>query len=166
MREIWKPIPGTDGWYDVSTHGRVRSWVGRGWHEYYKAKEPRLLKGSLTPQNGLIVTLGKKHFVVKNVVWDVFLGGKRPGYVLAHKNGLRSDCSVENLMFVTRKQLNRVSNRNKRKVVLKANDRGEVLAVYPSLTEAAKKNFLSPHGMQNRIKKKLVVDGIFFCYDE
>lgn len=65
MREIWKPVPGTDGWYDVSTHGQVRSWVGCGWRERYRAKEPRLLKCSLTSQNGLVVTLGQKRFTVK-----------------------------------------------------------------------------------------------------
>lgn len=166
MREIWRAIPGTDGWYEISTSGHVRSWVERGWHEKRRAKEPHLMKCSLTPKNGLIVMIRQKRFTVKNIVRDVFMGGERPGYVLAHKNGDRSDCSVENLVFVTRKQLNAVSNRSKRKVVKKVSIYGrKVLEFYPSVREAAEKNFLSNHGMTNRIKKKIVVDGVYFCYD-
>lgn len=94
------------------------------------------------------------------------MGGERPGYILTHKNGIRSDCSVENLVFVTRKQLNAINNRNKRKVVKKVSIYGrKVLEYYPSLREAAEKNFLSKHGMTNRIEKRIVVDGVFFCYD-
>lgn len=45
MTTTWHPIPGFDGWYELSDDGRVRSWRPLGWskHKRGRADTPRLL---------------------------------------------------------------------------------------------------------------------------
>lgn len=73
MIETWATIPGTDGLYDVSTHGRVRSYSDR--HRGRLAK-PHLLKYDPGPRGHLRVSLTidgtVKRFLVHRLVLSVF----------------------------------------------------------------------------------------------
>lgn len=107
MREVWLPIPGTDGWYDVSNFGEIRSWIKQRWdHSRERAENPRIMRQQSHNGNATIQIAGKT-IRVKDVVCDVFLGGKREGMILRHKDGNYQNCAVNNLEFVTRADFNK-----------------------------------------------------------
>lgn len=46
--EIWTPIPGHGGWYEVSNEGRVRSYRVQGSQSGARRDEPKVLKPGST----------------------------------------------------------------------------------------------------------------------
>lgn len=105
--EIWKPVVGWEGHYEVSDAGRVRSLDvdrldknGRAWRK----------KGSIHGQhakpNGYIyVNLKssprKKRRYVHQLVLESFVGPRPDGHEACHDNGDRSDNRLENLRWDT-----------------------------------------------------------------
>lgn len=96
-RETWRPIAGTDGKYDVSDMGRVRSRARSG-------DEPRVLRGS-TRRGYLVVSLAldgrRVTRTVHRLVIETFRGAPPDGHVCAHLNGNRADPRLANLRWVT-----------------------------------------------------------------
>jgi len=106
--ETWKPIPGFPG-YDVSDHGRVRSYhtkggIGEGW--YISTQPRKVLKGGLNPQGYHIVDLlhesGRRIMkTVSSMVMLAFVGERPDGMEICHANGYQSDDSLSNLRYDT-----------------------------------------------------------------
>ena len=93
MTEEWRPVPGYDGYYEVSNQGRVRS--GKG-----------LMKP--WPVNGyghLSVDFRRvkpyRKFQVHRLVLETFVGPCPEGMECLHKNGDPSDNRLENLRWGT-----------------------------------------------------------------
>jgi hypothetical protein len=103
--EEWRVVPGFDGWYEVSSLGRVRSWRTRA-KLGARAATPRELPGRDDGKGYRRVklshpVLGKVSVGVHHVVLAAF-GRERPhGMVADHINADRSDNRVENLRWVT-----------------------------------------------------------------
>lgn len=107
--EIWKPIVGFEGLYDVSNKGRVRSIF------YHKKRGPLIMKfyrhsnyyGD-DDNRYRIVTLWKdkkKHKIFVHVlVATAFLPNPGEKKEVDHINGVRYDNQVENLRWVTRSE--------------------------------------------------------------
>lgn len=168
MVEQWREIKGTDGNYEISNLGRVRSWrnVKRG-----RRKEPFLMKTHI--KNGspgktgleLVVDLAnRKSVLVRHLMRDTWMEGKKPGYVVTHKNGDIHNVELSNLRYTTRQKLC-VKYRNRRKPVVKLDSEGEPVEWYSSCNEAAKKNFVVPSTMSYRISKGIISDGFRYEYD-
>lgn len=109
MKEVWKPVKDYEGFYEVSSKGRVRRLMD--FHPYF-----RVLTNSLClPQGYLRVWLRKhgkqKYYSVHQLMAKAFLnydGWKYTGnycwattLVVSHKNHVKTDNRIENLEITT-----------------------------------------------------------------
>lgn len=110
--ELWTPIP-FDNLYEVSSRGRVRSWIQKGGplclHGTRRAA-PKLIKleprgkGRKSSRPYLSVAIRGKYYAVHRLVLEAFVGSCPPGLEAAHLNGHLSDNRLVNLRWVTRKE--------------------------------------------------------------
>jgi len=101
MNEEWRPIVGYEGWYEVSSFGRVRrirhgagTWCGR------------ILSGHRCGRHGynaVVLTIRGESTNVHThrLVAEAFYGSIRDGYCVNHLNGVKSDNRVWNLEVCT-----------------------------------------------------------------
>lgn len=97
--EIWKPILGYDGRYEISNHGRVRSWA---------YKSPRFV----TPaSNGIgyyqfrLFRNGKAeaHYAHR-LVATYFVDGYEDGMEVDHIDNDKSNNNADNLRWISRRE--------------------------------------------------------------
>jgi YesN/AraC family two-component response regulator len=106
MEEIWKPVVGCDGYYEVSNTGRVRAMF-EGNHGQYKIG--RILKLTLAKNGYWRVELNvpnRKPFkmTVHTMVLEAFRGPRPDGQDGRHLDGVRSNSNVNNLEWGTKSQ--------------------------------------------------------------
>lgn len=99
--EVWKPVMGYEGFYDVSNKGRVRSW--------HQVKNGRMLNPN-DKDGYLRITLcsfnGRKRACISILVWEHFGNKKLDGryFIVAHRNGDYRDNRIENLFLMDNHQ--------------------------------------------------------------
>ena len=107
--EIWKPVVGYEGYYEVSSYGRVRS-VDHYANTGIKHSEKRLVKGHILKQaikrrGYLSVDLSKENCVktilVHKLVATAFLEKQEHHTQVNHINCNKRDNRVENLEWCT-----------------------------------------------------------------
>ena len=102
----WKPIPGTDGNYDVSDDGRVRSWITKG-YRHIRREVPLDLKpgshsqgykifGYFCSARGKMRTEG-----VHRLILRAFVGHPPEAHEAAHLDGDLTNNTLKNLAWVT-----------------------------------------------------------------
>lgn len=101
MIEIWKPVIGYEGLYEVSNRGRVKSL------NYLRTGREKILKERIH-QGYNRVTLfkngvGKEH-AVHRLVWNAFKGPIPKGLVINHLNEIKNDNRLCNLEICTSKE--------------------------------------------------------------
>lgn len=102
--EEWRPVAGTAGRYEVSDHGRVRSFVGQGCRPHSKPRPAHYL--SLKPNNEgyARVCLGGRRFsLVHTLVLEAFVGPRPEGMECCHGDGNSINNHVSNLRWDTDK---------------------------------------------------------------
>lgn len=129
-QEIWKPIKGYEGYYEVSDLGRIRSldrlvkgvryakdyqFVLKGKLKTMSLNHKGYYRVSLTDKNGI----EKSHFVHR-IVAETFIGDIYKKEI-DHINTIRTDNRAENLKIVTSKENsnNPITREKKRKSHLK-----------------------------------------------
>lgn len=94
MSEVWKPIPGYEGSYEVSNLGNVHS-----------SKSSRVLKACIGsagyPQVDLCRDGKKRTYAIHQLVASAFLGGRPDGMVVCHRDGDKLNSRPENLRIDT-----------------------------------------------------------------
>lgn len=102
--EIWKPIPGYDG-YEVSDLGRVRSWRYGGGRGCYRRQVPLLMKPRSTWTNELSISLRKdgkdESCYVHRLVMLAFVGQRPAGMQICHWDGDPTNNRPDNLRYDT-----------------------------------------------------------------
>lgn len=105
QRERWLPVPGYEGFYEVSDMGRVRSVDRIDSRNHFRAAQE--MKQSLIDGRYLRVTLtrgGKeKTRKVHQLVLEAFVGPRPCGMEGCHNNGIATDCRLPNLRWDTKK---------------------------------------------------------------
>lgn len=103
-REQWRPVPGYEGFYEVSDMGRVRSLprkVRQGWRAF--SAPGRVLKPWSKNKAYLSVTLcgpdSKRHIFVHRLVLAAFVGPS--DMQVRHLNGNPEDNRLQNLRYGT-----------------------------------------------------------------
>lgn len=112
MREEWRPVPGYEMAYAVSSHGNVRGV----YREIPRATSPmrkgaRTLRQTRGARGYLTVTLAlhgkRKNFYVHRLVADAFVERPDGANFVWHRNGTRTDNRSENLEWVTERGIPR-----------------------------------------------------------
>lgn len=98
MTEVWRPVKGAEGLYEVSSWGRVKS-----------LRMGRMLSATDNGHGYKIVALGtkngkKQNRYVHRLVADAFLGGIPEGKEINHIDRDRSNNSLENLEVISHRQ--------------------------------------------------------------
>jgi hypothetical protein len=106
IREVWLPVPGYAGWYEVSNLGNVASLAR-------ETTRGKLLKPQLTQKGYRQVGLSKYGKVrfhrISNLVLEAFTGPRPPDHQACHGPGGKMDDRLVNLSWGTpsRNQLDR-----------------------------------------------------------
>ena len=141
MKEIWKDVPGYEG-YQVSNLGRVKSL------NYHRTGKEGFLKPIMDCHGYSRVKLYSKGLFVHRLVWITFNGPIPDGMVINHKDECPSNNCLDNLMVCTQKENNNWGTHNERvgksntnnpktsKWIIKLSMDGEILHFYPSMKEA------------------------------
>lgn len=93
MTEVWKPVVGYEGFYEVSSLGQVKS-----------VRYNRMLKGFPNidgyPQVGLCINYKKRHFRIHRLVLEAFEGLCPYGHEARHfPDQTKTNCRLDNLQW-------------------------------------------------------------------
>ena len=121
IEEIWRPIEGYEGLYEISSYGRVRSmdrYDGR--NHFIKGK---LLKNK-DNGNGYLICSLSKNGIVKNkyihrLVVEAFIERPDGLYEVNHKDENKKNNSVDNLEWCDKKYNNTYGTRIEREIKTK-----------------------------------------------
>lgn len=100
--ESWLPVPGYEGFYEVSDLGRVKSLPRQTAKGFYGGC---ILKGGVAKSGHIFVSLCKRGYsrrwAVHQLVALAFIGPRPQGYETRHLNDIPSDNCVVNLAYGT-----------------------------------------------------------------
>lgn len=109
QEEIWRPVKGFEGYYEVSNLGKVRSverYVKQSNHLRYVP--PRIKKENVSRHGYPFVTLCKnrrsRHYLIHRLVAEAFIPNPKNKPYVDHINTNPLDYSIDNLRWVTAKE--------------------------------------------------------------
>ena len=126
--EIWKPIKGYEGLYEISNLGRVKSL------NYNRTGKEEILKNAECSNGYLTVGLTKngkqKLFKIHRLVAEAFIPNPENKPCIDHINTIKNDNRVENLRWVTNEENNNNPLTKKKRNENYANFKGENHPMY------------------------------------
>ena len=129
MRDTWKDIPGYGGKYQADTEGNIR--------RVYQSGKTRFMtpyRKKMSGSQRLVVKLTKdgkgKEEVLIQLIARTFIGPCPPDHAPYHKNGVQSDNYIQNIGYMSRKELGRLTGaKSRRRPVAKIGSDGEIVEV-------------------------------------
>lgn len=129
--EIWKDIPEYKGKYQISNCGRVRNTL-----------TGNIIKPSGVYSDHVSLYAGnyqKKTHTIASLVGRAFVGELSPNCHYYHKNGLPHDHHARNIGIKTTAELFAKANNGKKRQIVQIDRTGEIVAIYGSIQEAARR---------------------------
>ena len=171
MIETWKDIPGYDGKYQLDREGNCRRVYPSGKTRIMKPWRKTSLQGS----KRLLISLShdgkKKDWIFMQLMALTFLGPCPEGCVPYHKNGMQIENHINNIGYISKQELGRMTGAaSRRQPVAKIDCTGQVVEVYSSAREAARKNYLSRQTVADRCngrcKSAFAPDGYAYAWED
>ncbi|HIW31268.1 MAG TPA: NUMOD4 motif-containing HNH endonuclease [Candidatus Paenibacillus intestinavium] len=161
----FKTIPGYP-LYEINNRGDIR--------RLWKNAKKTLLKPALKRCGYTIRLLDssgiRRELRVHKLMQHTFMRTPKLGEVLYHKNGNKLDNWINNLAYITRQELGKMTGGQSRQSVLKIDTSGEVVEIYRSARAAGKENFMSYQTIIDRcngkVKKKIAPDGFIYEWED
>ena len=165
MVNMWKPITGYRYQYRINDQGEVQKlWDSGKWRTLKQWTNRGRQMVDFRRLDG-----GVDRKAVSKLVATYFMGGVPEGMLCVHKNGMKTDNSKENIVFMTQSQLSKSTRAGNSKPVLKIAPDGEVVAIYRSGFEAARANYISQPYMSKLclglVKDPFRLDGYNYVYE-
>ena len=159
--EIWKDIPGFEGLYQVSDHGRIRSFVK--WRT--RSTDPRIMAIRPDRKGYLRCYIGGRNIPVHRVVATTFLENPQKKPQVNHIDGNKLNNSIGNLEWVTNTENQRHAFKNGLKTtkhltdatskpVLQFSKDGDFIAQFKSTCDASRKTGVDQTSICNCCNKK------------
>ena len=111
--EVWRPVEGFEGIYEVSNQGRIRSLDRYIPFRRYGKEQKSFVRGTVLKERPdeqerysvyLCRNGTKTTRKVHQLVLEAFVGPRPKGYEACHKNDVSTDNRLENLYWGTREQ--------------------------------------------------------------
>lgn len=160
MEEVWRPVVGYEGLYEVSNLGRIRSLdrYVKSWNSESKLTKGRILRMKKYSNGYLNVSLCKcgdiKTCSVHRLVAQAFLPNPDGLPCVNHKDNDRTNNRVENLEWCDWKYNNNYGDHNEKLSQSKINGKcskkvyqftldGKLVREWPSTAECGRNGFIS-----------------------
>lgn len=170
MKETWTDIPGYGGKYQIDREANVRRVYASG-----KARAMTPYHKKMRGSQRLVVKLTKdgkpREEILMRLVALTFLGPPPKGCVPYHKNGCQSDNYLNNIAYIDKRELGRLTGAKAgRRPVAKVDKDGHAVEVYPSARETARRNYMSYQTVIDRcngkVKGAFAPDGYAYVWDD
>lgn len=133
QKEVWKPVKGYEGRYEVSSIGRVRNRYGK-----VLSADERNGTGYMY----VILRDGKKgfHANIHRLVAQAFIPNPLNLPIINHINEVRNDNRVENLEWCNQSYntLSSTKFQKRFKKIIQKDKKGNIIAIYESIHVAAR----------------------------
>lgn len=176
MEEVWKPINGYEGQYEISSHGRVKSVKRLISHKRGHICVPeRILVGYKTPDGYQRVYLSsnrtQRKFLVHRLVAEAFIPNPNNLPLINHRDENKQNNRVDNLEWCTNEYNVNFGTRNKRigesntnskyfsKSIMQLSLRNRIINTYPSISEAARQTGVGRTGIIGALKGRYQTSG-------
>lgn len=120
MKEMWRPIKGYEGLYEISNQGRVKSLTRYCMSFGYRKTllKEKIMKPSRSPSGYFQVGLSKngkrRHFFIHRLVATTFISNPNNYLCINHKDEVKTNNCVNNLEWCTTKYNNNYGTARKR----------------------------------------------------
>lgn len=168
----WRNIPGYGGKYRASKAGYIQrvfpSGLVRDMTPY--RKQSKILRNRLFVK--LTINGKPKEVAILKIMAETWHNNKDKSLVPYHKNGIVTDNHADNIGFINRSELGKMTGHmaNKRKCVFKVDKDGNEIEVYRSAREAARENNMSYQTVldrcHNKVKNPFVLDGYTYQFEK
>lgn len=168
----WRDIPGYGGKYRANRAGDIQRVFldGRVRDMTPYRKKGRVLRNRLFVK--LTINGKPREVAMLKIMAETWHDNKDKNLVPYHKNGIATDNHADNIGFISRSELGKITGymANKRKCVFKVDKYGKEVEVYRSAREAARKNNMSYQTVldrcHNRVKNPFALDGHTYQFEK